>query len=76
MKNQTSFRITIAGLLAAALLFTGLNAGASIVGPYTTDVNTLHLWHLDELAAPAIDAVSNPPGTNCINLANGATPRR
>jgi autotransporter-associated beta strand protein len=73
MKNQTSFRITIAGLLAAALLFTGLNAGASIVGPYTTDVNTLHLWHLDELAAPAIDAVSNPPGTNCINLANGAT---
>jgi autotransporter-associated beta strand protein len=73
MKNQTSFGITLAGLCASALLFVGLNAAASIVDPYTVDANTLHMWHLDDSAAPAIDAVSNPPGINCVNLANGAT---
>ncbi len=62
-----------AGLLAAAMLLTGHNARASIVPPYTTDANTLHLWHLDESAVPAIDAVANPPGINCVNLSAGAT---
>jgi autotransporter-associated beta strand protein len=73
MKNHTSFGFSLAGLFAAATLCLQLSAHAVIVGPYTADANTLHLWHLDDSAAPAIDAVSNPPGTNCINLANGAT---
>ena len=72
MKNQTSFRIPLAGLVAAAMLFVGLDAGASIVGPYTADANTLHLWHLDEATTPAIDSVSSG-GLNLAALLNGAT---
>jgi autotransporter-associated beta strand protein len=60
-------------LLAAAMLLPQPGVQAKIVGPYTVDPVTLHLWHLNESAVPAIDSVSNPPGTNCINLANTAT---
>jgi fibronectin-binding autotransporter adhesin len=38
--------------------------------PYTTDSSTLHLWHLDEIAAPATDAAAG--GTSLTSLANGA----
>jgi autotransporter-associated beta strand protein len=73
MKHQTVISRPFAVLAAAALLCFGFNAGASVVPPYTTDANTLHLWHLDESAVPAVDAVSNPPGINCVNLSTGAT---
>lgn len=72
MKNHTSFGFSLAGLFAAAWLFVQPDASAKIVGPYTVDANTLHLWHLDESGVPAIDSVANLPGTNCINLTNGA----
>ncbi len=39
--------------------------------PYAVDAATLHLWHLDELAAPCID--SAPGGTNLTALAGGAS---
>lgn len=38
--------------------------------PYTVDANTLHLWHLDEITAPAADAVGG--GTSLTSIANGA----
>ncbi|WP_367873050.1 LamG-like jellyroll fold domain-containing protein [Luteolibacter sp. Populi] len=38
--------------------------------PYTVDSNTLHLWHLDEVKAPAADAVGG--GTPLTSLSNGA----
>jgi hypothetical protein len=38
--------------------------------PYAVDADTLHLWHLDEVAAPATDAVAG--GTSLTSLANGA----
>jgi len=38
--------------------------------PYTVDSHTLHLWHLDDVKAPAADAVGG--GTPLTNLANGA----
>lgn len=38
--------------------------------PYTTDSNTLHLWHLDEVKAPAADAVSG--GLPLTSLERGA----
>ncbi len=38
--------------------------------PYTVDGSTLHLWHLNDLQAPAADAVSG--GTSLVALANGA----
>lgn len=41
------------------------------LSPYTPDVNTLHLWHLDEAVAPAADAFSG--GTNLTALSGGAT---
>ena len=62
---------TLAGLLAVAWLFTQLAAQAVIVGPYTADANTLHLWHMDASAVPVPDAVSTG-STNLMKLANGA----
>ena len=38
--------------------------------PYISDSSTLHLWHLDEIAAPATDAAAG--GTPLTSLANGA----
>ncbi|MDR3456054.1 MAG: immunoglobulin domain-containing protein [Verrucomicrobiae bacterium] len=46
-------------------------ASALIVGPYTPDASTLHLWHLDEATTPALDAAAN--GTNLTALSGGAT---
>ncbi|HXU75357.1 MAG TPA: autotransporter-associated beta strand repeat-containing protein [Methylomirabilota bacterium] len=57
--------------LLAATLFPS-SSPAEIIGPYTPDANTLHLWHLDESATPAID-FALAGGTNCVGLLNGAT---
>ena len=46
-------------------------ASALIVGPYTADAGTLHLWHLNESAAPAVDTGNSP--TNLTAVAAGAT---
>jgi alpha-galactosidase len=72
MKTNRSCKIVIAGLFAAAWLFTQLTTQASLVGPYTADSNTLHLWHMDASAVPIPDAVATG-GINLVNLANGAT---
>jgi hypothetical protein len=41
---------------AVALCLAGAPAGqAALVGPYSVDANTLHLWHLDEQGTPAAD---------------------
>jgi peptidoglycan/xylan/chitin deacetylase (PgdA/CDA1 family) len=44
---------------------------AEILGPYTPDADTLHLWHMNETAAPVVDAAPN--GTDLTALDNGAT---
>lgn len=54
------------------MFFVGLNAGATLVGPYTADPNTLHLWHLNDIAAPAVDSASSG-GMNLAGLLTGAT---
>jgi hypothetical protein len=41
------------------------------LAPYAPDTVTLHLWHLDEGAAPAADALAS--GTNLTSLSGGAT---
>lgn len=41
--------------LAAGCCFFGALAQAALVGPYSVDSNTMHLWHLDETATPAAD---------------------
>lgn len=58
-----------AAILAA---LTAANCKANIVGPYSPDVNTLHLWHMDQSTVPVLDAVTSG-GTNFTVLTNGAT---
>jgi len=62
-------------LVASAAILGGLataNINANIVGPYTADVNTLHLWHMDQTTVPVVDSVTSG-GTNLTSLQNGAT---
>jgi autotransporter-associated beta strand protein len=73
MKTNRSCKIAFAGLFAAAMLSTQLTSQATtIVGPYTADANTLHLWHMDASVVPVPDAVATG-GTNLAKLFNGAT---
>ena len=72
MKTNRSCNIALAGLFAAALLLIQVNAQAAIVGPYTADANTLHLWHMDASATPVPDEVATS-GTNLVKLLLGAT---
>ncbi len=61
--------------LAAATILSALAAidcKANIVGPYSPDVNTLHLWHMDQTTVPVLDSVISG-GTNFTVLTNGAT---
>jgi hypothetical protein len=58
--------------LAAALVVAPVTSTAAIIGPYTADANTLHLWHLDESGAPAVDSVMSG-GQNLNGLLSGAT---
>jgi len=62
--------ILLAAVLALALTV-AQTAHALLVGPYTPDSATLHLWHLDESAAPVVDSVTG--GTDLAALVNGAT---
>ena len=58
------------GLLAVVGLASPLHA--AIRGPYNKDGQTLHLWHLNEGSAPALDAVGFG-SLSLTALANGAT---
>ncbi|MGW8256490.1 MAG: PEP-CTERM sorting domain-containing protein, partial [Thermoguttaceae bacterium] len=42
-------------------------AMAAIVGPYTADANTIHLWHLDESTVPTPDAANYYYSTDITN---------
>src|SRR4051794_35734341 len=57
--------------LCLALILASVCAAHAGVQPYTADATTLHLWHFDEVAAPAVDN-----GTNRLDLpvlSGGAT---
>ena len=58
-------------LVFAAAFLTCFCVRAFIVGPYTSDTNTLHLWHLDETAVPALDLATG--GTNLTALRGAAS---
>ncbi len=65
-------KVVAVSLATAAFSFAALqNASALIVGPYTVDTNTLHLYHLNDSTTPVIDSVAT--GTNLQGLLNGAT---
>lgn len=58
-------------LVFATAFFTCFCVHAFIVGPYTVNRDTLHLWHLDEAAVPAIDSAAS--GINLSFLNGSAT---
>jgi hypothetical protein len=61
---------TAAGWGVLALCFLqGNPAHGAIVGPYTVDADTLHLWHFNEAVTPVLDVVGSI-SLNC--LTNGA----
>ena len=59
--------------LLLAAIFTPWLAQAFILGPYTPDANTLHLYHLDDSTTPVVDSATVAGSTNLNNLANSAT---
>jgi autotransporter-associated beta strand protein len=63
---------TVAASAAILALLATANTYANIVGPYTADANTLHLWHMDQSTVPVLDSVVSG-GTNLTSLQNGAT---
>jgi autotransporter-associated beta strand protein len=67
---KSLFTHFVAAAILSALIT--VNCRANIVGPYSPDVNTLHLWHMNESAVPVLDAVTSG-GTNFNVLTNGAT---
>jgi hypothetical protein len=50
-------------MLAAALLAMPLVSFAVIIGPYTTDANTLHLWQFNEAAGSTTTAANGSAAT-------------
>src|ERR1035437_5784790 len=71
MHNGISLSGLMRHFVAAVVLSVCCCAQALIVGPYSLDANTLHLWHLNETTVPALD--SAPGGTNLIVLGGSAT---
>ncbi len=60
-------------LLSLSLLaLTPHLSNALIVGPYTPDANTLHLYHFNEAATPCVDSATSG-GTNLTYMINGGT---
>lgn len=70
LNNRSS--LLLHALLLIALIAMTSASRASIVGPYTADANTLHLWHLDETATPCVDSASSG-AASLLGLATGAT---
>jgi peptidoglycan/xylan/chitin deacetylase (PgdA/CDA1 family) len=58
--------------VASAPLMRGATAQGAILGPYTPDENTLHLWHMDDPAVPVLDSTTAGQ-TDLGALGGGAT---
>lgn len=63
-------RSWVLGATCAVLALTAALCRAIIVGPYSPDAHTLHLWHFDEPAPPVTNAV--PGGLELSVLGGGA----
>ena len=70
-RNQFPSNQMIHITVLALILVLAPSARAAIVGPYLPDANTLHLWHLDEVAPPCSNTVLR--GRILTALGNGAT---
>jgi len=59
--------------VAIATLVNANSAKAEITGPYTSDANTLHLWHLDEADPGPAQPAAGITGSFDLDPVNGAT---
>ncbi len=48
-------------LIVMGIVMVSATPAAAQIGPYQPDAYTLHLWHLDETALPALNSVSGGP---------------
>lgn len=71
IRPQTKHRRLFMAGPTALLIFIAGVASATIMGPYTPDVDTLHLWHMNEQTVPVFDLGSD--GLHLTALRNGAT---
>ena len=68
--NVVARRLTL--LLATVCIPCGVTR-ANIVGPYSTDANTLYLFHFDEPAGSSVTTNVGLQGGNCITVTNLTT---
>ncbi|MFO1513278.1 MAG: DUF4388 domain-containing protein [Verrucomicrobiota bacterium] len=57
--------------LATIVALVTVAAHSEVIGPYAPDADTIHLWHMNELAVPVVDVGTG--GTHLTALRNGAT---
>ena len=65
------FSFVIATNVPGQVNLIAVKSNSNIVGPYSVDAYTLHLWHLDESSPPCLDSVSSS-NLNLNGLLNGA----
>ena len=74
IKETHTFPSRTFACAASSLLLLSITSHASIVGPYSVDSTTLHLWHMDQSSTPVLDSVPRSSGgTNLTALMNAAT---
>lgn len=74
LRNSQKHRFGIEGFVVCAVLCMIVPSGGQTVAPYAPpDAATLHLWHLDEKAVPAADAVKGANNLPLKGLLGGAT---
>jgi autotransporter-associated beta strand protein len=72
-KSILSAAVRRSALLLAAVFVPCLLARANIVGPYTTDANTLYLFHFDEAAGSSNAVNAGIKGGNAITVTNATS---
>src|SRR5262245_13785117 len=71
--NPTKLASCVSAL--SLVLAISSSAAAAIIGPYSVDANTLHLWHINDSAVPILDAsgVATPIDLASLGTTAGGT---
>ena len=59
-------------LMASGVLAMTCASQAAIIGPYTVDANTLHLWHINDSGLPVTDAPTVGTPIDLLSLGSGS----
>jgi hypothetical protein len=71
--DRTLKKVIFRGIVSASVLCYAVSAQATVIGPYTADANTLHLWHMDESGTGPAAPAAGVTGSFNLTAANGAT---